>query len=347
MSEDQAPFQEIELTKDQLDADADAEAVEALLKGLAGTGHQLQIHRMTPTWCAGFLDTLPMDEGINLTELRDTFGGERLRLRVLNPNGTYKATRTIRIADKPRVRGEEIKPGPLYTDGGQKIIDPAPGAAAAAAPFIEALKLQNQQTLEQLRVAQQQNQELMLEMIKQKNTSSDPLEQMKTMLTMFTSVKELTDSFGGGGKDGSEIGQAMGLFSDFLKERRAAAEIAQREKRVHREPLPLPGGASQRLAEQRATIPASSAPASPPSTEIAGDDEDGDEDADGLTISDELTDLGPEETVKILNDVFERWTPEQQRKAMAYMTGAASVDNSEPAEQDTRSGVNVDGNESS
>jgi hypothetical protein len=85
----------------------DAAAIDSFLSGY-GRGFQVSIVRTAPVWCAGYLTTLPMDHGITLNEIRESFGGRRFQLRILTDQGRYVAMRTVLIADVPRDNGKPI-----------------------------------------------------------------------------------------------------------------------------------------------------------------------------------------------------------------------------------------------
>jgi hypothetical protein len=79
----------------------DAAAVDAFLSGY-GRGFQVSIVRTAPVWCAGYLTTLPLDHGITLNEIRESYGGRRFQLRILTDQGRYAARRRSRTPRPPR-----------------------------------------------------------------------------------------------------------------------------------------------------------------------------------------------------------------------------------------------------
>lgn len=285
---------DIDFSKDEREENERLE-VETILANLGGKGYQCHISRTSPGWCAGFLDTWPMDEAISLSDIRDAYGGRRFQLRVQRPDGSFHTQRSIRIAAEPKVDGQLVPPGGKYEKGGQVVVNPPPQPPDQVTPILEALQAQ-----------QAANQELMIKMIEQKQTQSDPIEQMGSIMKVMMSMREMTDEMGS--QDG--LGQLTGLFAEFMKERRDA----QTEKRA-------PVVHTKRLAPPDA---AKTNPGTPPA-----------EEEEEQTIADELTELGPEETAGILADVFDRWTPAQQQAALQAMMKPRTLDNNPVTDQNS------------
>lgn len=67
------------------------EKVEKILSDVS-TGWKVQIQRIEPSWCKGILETIDVDDGnpVDIDYLVRTWGGEKLRLRVKDPNGIYR-----------------------------------------------------------------------------------------------------------------------------------------------------------------------------------------------------------------------------------------------------------------
>jgi len=82
--------------------------------GEYGNGQQLSITRLAPHWCAGYLDTLPLDAPVSLAEIRDNWGGKRFQLRVLDSHGRYVKAYNVRIDGPPKRNGRLVTPEMEY-----------------------------------------------------------------------------------------------------------------------------------------------------------------------------------------------------------------------------------------
>jgi hypothetical protein len=76
-------------------------------------GVTVQIERTRPTWCAGYLEDYPIDQGGEaFAELRayvrDTYGGQRFRLTVISSSGVTLAEGNLPVAAPPRHFGKPI-----------------------------------------------------------------------------------------------------------------------------------------------------------------------------------------------------------------------------------------------
>lgn len=76
-------------------------------------GVTVQIERTRPTWCAGYLEDYPIDQGGEaFAELRayvrDTYGGARFRLTVISSSGITLAEGNLPVAAPPRHFGKPI-----------------------------------------------------------------------------------------------------------------------------------------------------------------------------------------------------------------------------------------------
>jgi len=76
-----------------------------------GQGWKVSLTRIRPTWCAGWVETLDHDpeSPISLEYIRDMWGGQTFRVRLLDEVGNYKAQTQITIAEEPRKNGKRIK----------------------------------------------------------------------------------------------------------------------------------------------------------------------------------------------------------------------------------------------
>lgn len=79
-----------------------------------GEGYKLQVIRKDPVWCDGTLITEEIDpnEPLSIDDIRKRWGGRRLQLKILNPDGSYLKSTTISFPDPPRKEGIEMVVGP-------------------------------------------------------------------------------------------------------------------------------------------------------------------------------------------------------------------------------------------
>jgi len=285
--------------------------IEKYLSEFTGTGAKVSLYRRSPMWCSGFLDQYPLDDNIQLEEIRDTWGGRRFEIRVLDSRGVYIASRTVTIADIPRHRGRALDDSLQYDKGGQVVVK-NPAAETA------------EKTLEALERAQQRNQDLMLEMMKMNMKKeapapaaapSDPTAQLASVIEIFKTMKEFASEAapdtGGDGMNASNYLEIAKLFKDELGERRKLVKAAQEPKRIATPGIDAPPAQVIPEKTQSATAPA------PEQTQTEEEE---------ITIAEELAEAGPETTAAILAETFERWSPEQRQEAFMYFSGNTPPD---------------------
>lgn len=188
----------------------DAAAIDSFLSGY-GRGFQVSIVRTAPVWCAGYLTTLPMDHGITLNEIRESYGGRRFQLRILTDSGKYVAMRTVLISDVPRDDG---KPIATLDRGTAEIVKANP--APAASGFGELAGV-----LRDLMASQQAASERQHDMLERLISNpaaqvqaaiASPLQQIKELGEVIAAVRDMTPAaapsaegggglLGGGGDD--------------------------------------------------------------------------------------------------------------------------------------------------
>lgn len=183
----------------------DAAAIDSFLSGF-GRGFQVSIVRTAPVWCAGYLATLPMDHGITLSEIRESYGGRRFQLRILTDGGKYVTMRTVLISDVPRDEGRPIASLDKRTDDAK----PNPAPPASPAGFGELAGV-----LRDLLASQQAASERQAAMIERliaqpaaqvQAAIASPLEQIQQLGDIVAAVRELSPQIapaaeGGGGED--------------------------------------------------------------------------------------------------------------------------------------------------
>ena len=79
-----------------------------------GEGFKLAVIRKEPVWCDGTLITEEIDpnEPISIENIRQRWGGRRLQLKILNPDGSYLKSTTVSFPDPHKKEGVEMVVGP-------------------------------------------------------------------------------------------------------------------------------------------------------------------------------------------------------------------------------------------
>jgi hypothetical protein len=273
----------------------DAAAVDAFLSGY-GRGFQVSIVRTAPVWCAGYLTTLPLDHGITLNEIRESYGGRRFQLRILTDQGRYVAMRTVLIADVPRDDG---KPLVSLDRGEAPKSNPAPasGFGDLAGVFRDLLSSQQAAADRQAALLEQ----LIMRPAAEVQTAlaaapSSPLRQIQELGEVIAAVRELAPAVsgegGGGGGDLGDGGIMLKLVEKLVSkwgDKPGAAQVppgapgapgapgrAPGAPGARRPPIiiqgPRPAGIPARPATSAAPpapAPAPSAPSAPSATTIA------------------------------------------------------------------------------
>ncbi len=113
--EKKEPISEItpeEQTEEKLDR------VEQLLEGLV-PGHRISIYRIRPAWCRSWLETIELadNEGVDMDYLARTWGGEILRLKILDQHGKYKGQAEVPLMSyPPKVYGKVLSRNMIDSD---------------------------------------------------------------------------------------------------------------------------------------------------------------------------------------------------------------------------------------
>jgi hypothetical protein len=79
-----------------------------------GDGTKLEVFRVFPNFCDGQVGTFEIDpnEPISVDEIRQRWGGRKLRITLRKANGDYILSRHLSFPDPPREEGVELVPGP-------------------------------------------------------------------------------------------------------------------------------------------------------------------------------------------------------------------------------------------
>lgn len=339
---------------------ADAAAVDTFLSGY-GRGFQVSIVRTAPVWCAGYLTTLPLDHGITLNEIRESYGGRRFQLRIQTDQGRYVAMRTVLISDVPRDNGKPITNLERSEDTPRP--NPAPAASnELASVFRDLLAAQTAAAERQAQMIER----LLSQPVQHAQAAiANPLEQIQQLGDLISAVRELSPapvaeaaSGGDGGGEAVMMKLAEKLISKFGSgggERREAQRRAlppgpprrppmiikaQRPPAIVAAPPPRPPAPAAPLAAPAA------APSSPSAEEIpevaepvanpapasstvdfssTGDRElPNEESAEEYTADDVaalLEGMPVDDAAEVMRDVFDKLSPEDKERAIAIFMG--------------------------
>lgn len=187
----------------------DAAAIDSFLSGY-GRGFQVSIIRVSPVWCAGFVTTLPMDHGITLSEIRESYGGRRFQLRILTDQGRFVKMRTVLISDVPRDEGKPITSLDRVNADAPRA-NPAPAASGfgeLAGVLRDLLSSQQAASNRQAEMLER----LILQPVAQAQAAiASPLEQIQQFGQMIQAVREITPAIAAGA-EGAEGGTGETLM---------------------------------------------------------------------------------------------------------------------------------------
>lgn len=208
-----------------------------------GEGYRVQIKRIEPEWCNGIVGTFEFDptEPISTKWIAKRFGGRKLQIKILTPDGKYSGARTLTFPLAPKEDGQELIPGPHGAPilASRAIVEQpqAPqetGLVSALEKIMQAQAQQNQALQNMLigRVAGLE--QLLTQRIEtpgngqQQISPADPNASLKTTLESFKMMEELRESLGapGGGGDDEEnplLSKVMDKMIEKLTEEKPQA----------------------------------------------------------------------------------------------------------------------------
>jgi len=304
--------------------------------GEYGNGQQLSITRLAPHWCAGYLDTLPLDAPVSLAEIRDNWGGKRFQLRVLDSHGRYVKAYNVRIDGPPKRNGRLVTPEMEYEfkQGNPAAIQhftptPTPDGPNPTKELLEFFKAQT---------AAQQSliNELFLRAVSPAASGGPAggLGAIGEARDLIAFARELNVGEGAPADDTS--GKLLEkVLEAFMAKGKAAAPAAPAPAQLppFRGPQPAPRLNVQPppdLGPRRPVAPAPGAPAPvapPPVTiEAAADPAPVQVDTGPGTMTPEqlaaiLSSMGPEAAAGVVATVLDSWPPDKQKAAMDALLG--------------------------
>jgi hypothetical protein len=217
----------------------------------AGQGYKLQIRRKEPKWCDGLLDTVELGDGepLSLEEIREAWGGRKLELTLLDPQGQYVTCRTVRFPEGPRHEGKKVKRED--DDGDTPKASPLAGFKDIVSMMLEAQK-NNADTMRQILESRIAGLETRIAAGAPAAAAlpAPPLDPMKQIRDSIATIKQLEDlrsglGIGGAGDAAKEPTLYEKMIEEFFslqleKEKAKMKAAAEAAARAGAPPPPLP-----------------------------------------------------------------------------------------------------------
>jgi hypothetical protein len=303
--------------------------VEDCLKGLV-PGMKISISRLRPTWCSGWLDTIPIDvddEGqtvIDMHYLREEWGGHTLNLRFLDINGKFVFSKTVDFRNEdPKKNGIVVVHPEVKHARQMQEIESQKQASSNSSNEIDYVKL----LMDQMRQSQAESQKIMRESMKRDNPT--PQTQLSQMMEMFAMVNQMKQFGEPDDKGGDDVSSMIGGVLNLLQKKQEQQPAQQQQQRfappvlggdstlqpiarARQEPqifqrAPQPPTAQEPAAQ---AAPAAQEPAAQeqaaPAAQAAPDDQD-------ISLAEELAGMNPQEIADTMTAVLELIGPEKQK----------------------------------
>lgn len=324
-------------TKEEIAADLeDAHTIEQLLS-MVGVGWSISLNRIRPSWCKGWLETIDIspDEPLDMDYIADTWGGESIKLRLMNDRGKYRGGKVIHIAREPLRHGRPIehpddKRSRLERENRSRDFREESARLNAAQP-----KQDNSvftMLVDVLKDSNASSAEVYKDLLKNQNKQG-PMG-ISEVVAFANGLKELQGVFGddsknsGGGDSDDEnmLGTFVGILEraherdvkrEDRKETRREHEARRTGSRKRQDPLPGRTGASvHQIPNPKTTSP------EPPleAAQDAAPDAD-----DELALSEELSELDPAEAAEVLGEAFTMMSPEKRAQTMKLLAKLGNV----------------------
>lgn len=196
---------ELELKKTQKD-DRDFETLLAEL----GEGRKIQIMRIEPRWCDGILATEEQDPDypISLEDIRERFGGRKLRIRLQNHLGQWSKSATLKFPDPPKEHGRILKSPAEIEEERERLKWANPPKTENSKNELETLntffdkilsiQAANQAAIERTLQNQIDNLQNQLSAVQrpQSDNNNDPLAAVRAATKTFAEIKKMQESMG-------------------------------------------------------------------------------------------------------------------------------------------------------
>lgn len=302
--------------------------VEELLSECIGKGWRLAIHRTDPPWCAGYLDTWPLDGPLSLSDLREAYGGRRFRLKVLGVRSAYVRDFVVSIDDIPRRRGIPVKPLGLEFERELPAAPPAPATPAAPvfdiAGFLERANDRQLALMDRILEARAAP-------ATAASATANPVEQIQALAEAVTKIREVSGMFGVEQDSTNNMLEMFMKLLDAKEKKDSAQERRQRQQPQRRQIAGPPGAPVQQ--QQQAGPPQQQnqgpAPGPPPgqggeerqAPPLAAVPEDQAPEPEDIDPAELLAQYDPEEAGQAIRDYFEGLPPLEAQKALSAVLG--------------------------
>lgn len=192
---------------------------------------KVRIERLEPRWCDGSLGTLNIGSGekLDIEELGERYGGRKLLLRFIGPNGRVIKAKTLKFPGPPREDGIVITKPTVETDNAPSRPMAAPvDPLASITPILNMMTAQataHQKTLETIMLGRISSLENQIEASSASTlTPTEPppsgLDQIRDSLSMIAEISSLQKSIlptAEGADGGIDKTPLEGAIQDFMK----------------------------------------------------------------------------------------------------------------------------------
>jgi len=303
-----------------------------------GAGYQAQLHRAAPLWAAGYLSTIPLEGGLTLADIRESWGGRKFRIKILDAGGRYVTQINTMIADVPRDNGRPIN----QLDHVERDTAAKPAAAqrsevAELSAVVREVMQRQQDLLERVLLAPP-------EAAPPAALALSPLDSIQQAAEMIAAVKGLgglVDPVAPGGENDFSMKMIEKLIERWDARQQQPAQPAPQPAPPARGPRPkvifrpmpgqAPGPAPDQAPASRPAAPPADPGAAPPGplaiapnpatsleTETLADSS-SELDADDLSSG--LLALPVDEAADVIRSVFDSLSPADQKRAIDVMLG--------------------------
>lgn len=295
------------------------EAFDALVPGM-----KISVTRLKPKWAAGWVDTFDVefDEDnnpvIDLGEIKEAYGGEKLMLRFLNSRGRYLWANTIDFkAVPPRDNGVEIE-NPRIKELKERI-------ALERAQQAQKTTNDNQDLLRLVMAMQEKSHEQIISAMKSNLKESKPLGQLDEMIAAMDKIEALRGKQAPAPHGGDISGMLSGLMAmlgsgQFSLPAPSAAPPKPQRTTPPQKPVRMPPtGIIQNVVPLQKT--AAAQPPEPVEPISEADHEDGDDsedDSEDLTLVEEMETMDDSEIAETVAELLGRIGEERAAKIFEH-----------------------------
>lgn len=283
---------------------------------MLSSGVSVVIERLSPSWCKGFLEEVPVTDEFGIQYLIDTWGGHLLSLKVRNQSGQLGGTHKVQLYTYPPLRfGRKLKP---YDQGEKFEGDDDKPAASPAAPVVvnppnsmekiftalPAIIPLVTKIMENSESRRQADFAMMMQMMKAGQGGG--LSDISKIGTVMTQLGEIyKQNMGGGGGETNEMdfmGQALDVIKMFMDKPKPMIQMPQQAAPKLSPPAGIP------------TTP----PPTPPQTQGSATVTQLPQNRD---IARSISDMTPDKAAETIMDALSQMSPDKQQAAIGSFLG--------------------------